>query len=113
MENKHLIWIIPIALAVGIVIGIFILPKKIDINFQVVNSTQDWLDDGLYKISNYTYNYNWTNVCCYPMNCPQAEKNPKDCTCIYPVYCGKFYNYSNNNSFFTTNFYNLTLVFKN
>lgn len=28
--------------------------------------------------------------CCYPLNCPQAKDNPKDCNCEYMIYCGPF-----------------------
>lgn len=31
--------------------------------------------------------YNWTNICCYPSDCPQAKNNPEECTCIYMVEC--------------------------
>lgn len=33
--------------------------------------------------------------CCYPSNCPQAEDNPENCDCIYPVYCINFTQYEN------------------
>lgn len=30
---------------------------------------------------------NFTNMCCYPNDCPQAKNNPKLCTCTYMVKC--------------------------
>ena len=114
MENKHLVWVLPLTLAVGILIGIFILPKNIDITFQIPNDTRDWMDEQetfYMNLSNQTTR--WTNLCCYPYECEQAKNNPEDCTCIYPVYCGRgdddIYKLLRNR----TMFYNLTLVFKN
>ena len=25
----------------------------------------------------FEFNYNWTNMCCYPLNCPDSKNNPE------------------------------------
>jgi hypothetical protein len=43
------------------------------------------------NVQNWSPYYSTINIkCCYPTNCPQAKDNPKDCYCIYPVYCGNY-----------------------
>jgi hypothetical protein len=88
MDTKHLIWILPITLALGIIIGLFILPKEY--TFEIKQDTRDWLDRGGYirPLLNLTsMMQNITNLCCYPIDCPQSARNPELCTCEYMVKC--------------------------
>lgn len=42
-------------------------------------------------LESWSFNFSSTKTksteCCYPSNCPEAENNPEDCDCIYPVAC--------------------------
>jgi len=38
-------------------------------------------------VYNFTENLNYTNMCCYPLDCPQSKNNPDVCTCMYMVEC--------------------------
>lgn len=84
--DKYLIWKLLGFLAIGILIGFIIdFPHKFEIKIEVTNETQDWYDNVWDDLNSSTYQ--WTNMCCYPSNCPQAENNPELCTCIYMVQC--------------------------
>jgi hypothetical protein len=82
VNQKHLFWIIPVTLVIGIIIGFNIaIPSKLNITVDA--------GENIRNISN-TFNQfyrNLTNICCYPSNCPMAVNNPKYCTCTYMVYC--------------------------
>lgn len=43
-------------------------------------------DVGLIEPFNWS-DYEPTNMCCFPSDCPQAKNNPEQCTCIYMVEC--------------------------
>ena len=36
---------------------------------------------------NFTQDINSTNMCCFPLGCPQSKNNPDICTCEYMVEC--------------------------
>jgi len=39
----------------------------------------------------YTMSYISLNrSCCYPLDCPEAKNNPKDCKCTYVIECGTY-----------------------
>ena len=83
MDGKHLIWIIPIMLLFGTLLGFYVaIPKTLDITFEI----GDDLNSTLTAIEGWQTNIS-IDECCYPSDCVQAINNPEMCKCQYMVEC--------------------------
>ena len=111
MNKRHLIWIVPLLLIIGYILGYIsglTIPKDITISIdketretmtqiaQIQHNTTcinpsmtGWCPSNNFNISKlYYYNNISFKHCCYPKECKGLYNNTNcDNTCVYPVAC--------------------------